>query len=62
MKSFYSSNYETIFDMYVSKSQYYEKLCKQLLNELQESETIGVDTNGEYYWVTTGDRLRDDIE
>jgi hypothetical protein len=62
MKSFYSSNYDTIFDCVHAKAQYYEKLCKQLVDQLVSDRVLVYDKEpDEYYWEATGDRLGDDL-
>jgi hypothetical protein len=62
MKQFIKSEYATRKMLYKAKSQYYEKLCKQLVDQLVSDQVLVYDKEpDEYYWEANGDRLGDDL-
>jgi hypothetical protein len=62
MKAFIKSEHTTRKMLYKAKAEYYEKLCKQLVDELVLAQVLVYDkANDEYYWEANGDRLGDDL-
>lgn len=62
MKTFALAKYVDFKDLYKAKSEYYQKLCEQLLEQLEVAETVAKDEYGDWYWVNTGESVGDDIE
>lgn len=63
MKRFPLAKYVDFYDLYKAKSEYYQKLCEQLLDQLEMAETVTIkDGTDDWYWTATGAMVGDDID